>query len=110
MRTRWAARAQYFMMSTTSIMLLGTHDLLIVNPAGTNGCAPVSLAFQDLKMLACVYLTGGIGTHYRIDAAPYLAPTNWTTVTNLTVTTQPFIYVDYTSGTNRMQFYRAVPQ
>ena len=86
------------------------YDVVVANSAGTNTSSPASLALMDLKMLAGVYLSATNGSHYRIDAATALNSTNWTTVTNVTVTTQPFIYVDYTSPTNNQKFYRAVPQ
>ena len=99
-----------YSMPSTSITNIGTYDVVIANSAGTNISSVVTLSFADLKMLASVYLTGPVGQSYRIEAAPALSSTNWAPVTNITITTQPFIYVDYTSGTNRMQFYRAVPQ
>ena len=104
------ATGSCFTLLSTSITNIGTYDVVAANSAGTNISSAVTLAFADLKMLASVYLTGPIGKSYRIDATPQVAPTNWTTLTNITITTQPFIYVDYTSATNRMQFYRAVPQ
>ena len=104
-----ATGACYNMVSTGSTNI-GTYDVVTANSAGTNYSPMVTLAFADLKMLASVYLTGPVGKNYRIEAAPSVAPTNWVAVTNITVTTEPFIYVDYTSATNKMQFYRAVPQ
>ncbi|HXP62340.1 MAG TPA: hypothetical protein VN829_17720, partial [Dongiaceae bacterium] len=86
------------------------YDVVIANSAGNNVSSNVSLGFLDLKLLAAVYLTGPIGSTYDIEAASALAPTDWITVTNVTITTQPFIWVDYSSATNAEQFYRAVPQ
>ena len=97
-------------MPSASITNIGTYDVVAANAVGTHLSPAVTLAFADLKMLAAVYLIGPMGKSYRIDAAPQVAPTNWTTLTNVTVSTQPFIYVDYSSATNRMQFYRTVPQ
>ena len=96
-------------MASTSFTNIGTYDVVISNSVGTNYSSAVTLGFIDLKMLAAVYLTGPVGKNYRIDTATTLAPTNWVPVTNITIPTQPFIYVDYTSATNKMQFYRAVP-
>ena len=95
---------------STSITDIGLYDVVIANAMNTNSSAVVSLGFIDLKMLAGVYVTGPVGANYRIDATPALAPTNWVVLTNVTITAQPFIYIDYASPTNSKQFYRAVPQ
>ena len=97
-------------IATTSITNIGLYDGVIANSAATNYSSVASLGFIDLKMLAGVYVTGPIGANYQIEATPAIAPTNWTTLTNVTITSQPYIYVDYSSPTNSKQFYRAVPQ
>jgi hypothetical protein len=89
---------------------IGLYDVVIANSGGSTTSSVVSLGFLDLKLLAAVYLTGPIGSTYDIEAASALAPTNWITVTTVTITNQPFIWVDYSSATNAQQFYRAVPQ
>lgn len=98
-----------YALPSTSVTNIGTYDVVVANLAGTNSSTAATLAFSDLKMLAAVYLTGPIGKSYQIEATPSFSPTNWTVLTNVTITTQPFIYVDYASETNRMQFYRSVP-
>ncbi len=75
------------------------------NSQATNYSSVVTLGFINLNMLPSVYLTAAIGSQYEIEAAPALAPTNWTVVTNITIPTQPYIYGDYTSVTNKMQFW-----
>jgi hypothetical protein len=50
-----------------------------------------------------------VGSNYLIQATSNL-PAGWTTLTNITLSSQPYIYVDYNSVTNKQQFYRAVPQ
>ena len=104
-----ATNASYT-VSPAGLANLGGYDVAVANSAGTNMSSVASLALLDLKMLAAVYLSATNGSRYRIDAATELAPTNWITVTNVTITTQPYIYVDYASPTNTYKFYRAVPQ
>jgi len=99
-----------YSLASSGITNIGFYRLIAANSQGTNYSSVATLGFIKLNMLASVYLTGAIGSNYRIDAASQLAPTNWVTVTNLTIPSQPYIYVDYTSVTNKMQFYRAVPQ
>jgi hypothetical protein len=95
---------------STSVTNIGWYDVVIANSVGTNTSSSVSAAFMDLNMLAVVYITGPIGANYLIEATPALGLTNWTTLTNVTITSQPFIYVDYSSSTNGRQFYRTIPQ
>ena len=106
-----ATDANYSLISS-GLTNIGFYRVVIANLQGTNTSSVVTMGFIDLKMkmLANVYLTGPISSAYRIDAASQLAPTNWVAVTNITILTQPYVYVDYSSATNKMQFYRAVPQ
>jgi hypothetical protein len=97
-------------MRFTTPANIGRYDVVVYNSVGTNVSAPVSLAFSDIHMLAAVYLAGPLGSGYRIESCPAVGPTNWATLTNVILTTQPFVYVDFASETNRMRFYRAVPQ
>ncbi len=89
---------------------IGWYDLVVSNRAGKITSAPVSLNFCYIKMLAAVFVNGPAGSTYQIQASSALQPSVWITLTNVTVANQPIIYVDYASETNRMQFYRAVPQ
>ncbi len=89
---------------------IGWYDVIVSNRAGTNTSATASLSFCDLKLLAAVYLDGPIGSNYLVQATSAVQPTSWTTLTNVTLNTRPFIYVDFSSATNTKQFYRAVPQ
>ena len=99
-----------YTVPSTSVTNIGWYDVVIANSVGTNTSSSVSAAFMDLNMLAAVYITGPIGANYLIEATPALGLTNWTTLTNVTITSQPFIYVDYSSSTNGRQFYRTIPQ
>jgi len=65
----------------------------------------------DIKSFAGLILKNGkIGSNYLIQATASLASSNWVTLTNVTLPTKPYIYIDYNSYTNSQQFYRAVPQ
>ena len=63
----------------------------------------------DLKMFAGLIINGPIGSNYNVQATSALGPTNWMTLTNVTLQTQPYIYIDYSSPANEQQFYRVVP-
>ena len=99
-----------YTIASAGLANLGSYDVVVANSAGTNTSSAAALALLDLKMLAAVYISATNGSRYRIDAATALAPTNWIAMTNITITSQPYIYVDYASATNSYKFYRAVPQ
>ena len=88
---------------------VGDYTVVVSNSVGYVEADAARLALLDLKMLAALYLTGPIGSEYRIEYRPVLEPTNWMTLTNITLPTQPYIYVDYDSAAEPQRFYRAVP-
>jgi hypothetical protein len=65
----------------------------------------------SVKMFAGIILNNGqIGSNYLIQATSNLSSSNWITLTNVTLPSQPYIYIDYRSYTNSRQFYRVQPQ
>jgi len=68
-------------------------------------CPPV----LDLKMFAGLVINGPIGSNYNVQATSALGTPNWTTLTNVTLQINPYIYIDYRSPTNAQQYYRIVP-
>jgi N-acetylneuraminic acid mutarotase len=93
-------------VSSTNI---GVYTVIVNNAAGSVTSRPVTLASVDIKLFAGVIVTGPLGSNYLIQATSNLL-NSWTTLTNVALPTQPYIYIDYGSPTNRQQFYRAVPQ
>jgi hypothetical protein len=87
---------------------VGTYTVTVSNAAGSATSQPVMLASVDLQMFAGVVVNGPLGSNYLIQATPTVQ-TNWVTLTNLALPTQPYVFIDYSSPTNRQQFYRAVP-
>lgn len=81
-----------YTLSATSITNIGSYDVVIANSVDTNTSSVATLGFIDLNMLAAVYVTGPIGAQYQIQSTPALGPTNWTALTNVTITSQPYIY------------------
>jgi hypothetical protein len=71
--------------------------------------APIPVFSVSIKMFAGIILNNGqIGSNYLIQATSNLSSSNWITLTNVTLPTNPYIYIDYSSATNSQQFYRAV--
>ena len=88
---------------------IGVYTVVISNAAGSVTSQPIVIATVGIKMFAGVIINGPIGSNYLIQASGNLASTNWTTLTNVALPTQPYIYIDYNSPGNNQQFYRAVP-
>lgn len=88
---------------------VGLYTVTISNGFGAVTSQIVSLALVGVQMFAGVVIDGPIGAQYSVQSTPTLGPSNWTTRTNVTLATQPYIYIDYSSPTNSQQFYRAVP-
>jgi N-acetylneuraminic acid mutarotase len=92
-------------VSTTNI---GVYSVIVQNVAGNITSTSATLATVNIKMFAGVIIDGPIGSNYVIQATSNLS-NGWTTVTNLALPSQPYIYIDYSSPTNPQQFYRALP-
>ena len=61
------------------------------------------------QMFAGMVVRGVPGLTYQIQFVTNLANTNnWTTLTNLPLTTSPWLFIDYTSPAATRRFYRAV--
>jgi Immunoglobulin I-set domain len=91
---------------------VGTYTVTVNNAVGSVTSLPAILASVDLEMIArraSVAVNGPLGSNYLIQATSVLMTNNWTTLTNVLLSSQPYIFIDYNSATNRQQFYRAVP-
>jgi len=99
-----------YSLSSSGATNLGYYRVIAVNSQAAITNAAVRLTFVNINMYAGINIEGPIGANYQIESAPTLRGTNWFTLTNITVPSQPYIFIDYRSPTNSMQFYRAVPQ
>jgi hypothetical protein len=88
---------------------IGAYTVTVSNPAGSVTSQAATLAAVDIKMFAGVIVDGPLGSHYLIQATSNLL-SGWTTLTNVVLAVQPYIFIDYSSPANPRQFYRAVPQ
>jgi hypothetical protein len=99
-----------YTISPTSITNLGIYDVVASNEVGTNTSTNASLSFLNMQCFPGLVLYGPVGAAYAVQSSPSLSGTNWTTITNVTLTSaQPYIFVDYTVITNQALFYRTVP-
>ena len=99
-----------YSLGSSGVTNIGYYRILAINSVNTNTSAGVSLTFVNINMFAGLNILGPIGATYNVQAIPALGGSNWTTLTNLALPSQPYIYIDYSSPTNSKQFYRAVPQ
>lgn len=67
-------------------------------------------AVRELQMSPGLRNAGPVGKNYRVDYTEDLSgnPT-WTALTNLTLPTNPYLFVDRQSRQQPKRFYRAVP-
>ena len=88
----------------------GGYSVTVSNSAGGVISRIATFTTVDIAMFAGVIVNGPIGSNYLIQAVSSLSGTNWRSLTNVALPTQPYIYIDYSTPTNTKQFYRAIPQ
>jgi hypothetical protein len=67
------------------------------------------MQFTSLAMFAGFSILGTVGANYDIQVSNDIGdPKNWTTVTNLTLQSSPFFFLDSESPNFRERFYRAI--
>jgi|ERR1051326_1197448 hypothetical protein len=96
-------------LANISAANVGLYTVTVSNGFGGVTSQPVSVALVGVQMFAGVVVDGPISAQYSIQSSPSLSSPVWTTRTNVTLATQPYVYIDYSSPTNGQQFYRAVP-
>jgi len=99
-----------YSLGSSSVTNIGYYRVVAANSVGTNNTVGASLTFLNLNLYAGLNILGPIGANYAIQSTPNLGTSNWTTLTNVSLPTQPYVYIDYSSPTNVKQFYRANPQ
>ena len=70
---------------------------------------PVSLKMLPGN-LAGIVIDDAVGAKYRLDSKTNLSDSSWLTLTNVTLPTQPYTFIDYDSPGLPKRFYRAVPE
>jgi len=104
------ATSNSYTIPASSLSNIGYYTLVATSSAGTTTSVQAGLTFLNINMYAGLKIFGPINASYQIQAISALNGTNWLTLTNVTATTEPFIYIDYNSPASPRQFYRAVPQ
>ena len=104
-----AGTGNSFGFASSGLTNIGYYRVVAANAQGsvTN---TVRLTFLNLNLYAGLNILGPINAIYTIKSSPTAYGTNWNTLTNVALPSQPYIYIDYNSPTNSHQFYQALPQ
>lgn len=88
----------------------GRYTVTVANGLGAVTSEVLALSFFDgPRFYAGVSLTGVVGRQYRLDFTDYVTgATNWITLTNFTLNTNPTTIIDTLSAGATNRYYRAV--
>jgi uncharacterized repeat protein (TIGR03803 family) len=94
-------------IAKVTVTNLGFYTVMVTNTIGGVMSAPAGLFIADPKVIAGLIVTGPAGTNYNLQSTAVLGTGSvWTTLTNISLPAQPWLYMDYCSLTNPLQFYR----
>jgi hypothetical protein len=100
--------------ASSDLRNIGYYQVVAANSIHSQTSSPATVSFLNITIntnaLATLHLIGPTGTRYQLQSAAAVGGLDWTTQTNVTVTCQPYVFVDCSSSSNQQQFYRAVPQ
>jgi hypothetical protein len=86
----------------------GSYFIVVSNWAGSSTSSPAVLSLLSLNMYAGLTIAGQVGDTYQVDYRTSLTGSNWTTLTNLVLPSNPFLFIDTNSPYSPQRFYRAV--
>jgi|SRR6266850_924073 len=108
---RGASAATLSLLNTTYAQA-GFYSIIVSNQFGsvTSVRAELSFKFLSLRMYAGLTIDGQQGQNYRIEYVDALRPTTtWQSLTTVTLTNTPYLYIDTDSVNFPQRFYRALP-
>ncbi|PWU15974.1 MAG: hypothetical protein C5B50_14335 [Verrucomicrobia bacterium] len=100
-------------LTNFSLGNVGAYSVVVSDLARSVASNPafINVAALTIKMYAGVTLNGNVGSAYLLQSAPTFGVGSvWTDLTNITLPSSSYVYIDYRSPTNTAQFYRLVPQ
>jgi probable HAF family extracellular repeat protein len=101
-----------YSVSSADAFSVGDYRVLVTNAGGTvySRIAHVDVLDPELTgvRLFGVKIAGSIGVTYRVEFRPSAAASEWTAITNVTLTTSPQLWVDLQSVDDTHRIYRAV--
>ena len=101
------ATNQVLSLTNISASDVGAYTVSVANQSGAAMSTPATLTTVDIKLFAGIIINGVVGTNYTLQSSPVLAATDWTTLNNFDLISTPSVYIDYSSITNEIEYYRA---
>jgi hypothetical protein len=97
-----------FVFGNGTFVGVGPSSLLIQSDTITNG-PPAAAAILGIQTYPGLTITGSFGRTYTIESTFDINATNsWQSVTNITLSTNPYLWIDTSSTGTARRFYRAV--
>lgn len=96
-------------LTNLDAMAAGTYSVIITNLAGAVTNSLYTISLLDLGMYAGLTIVGQVGGNYEIDYWNDL-DTNATVLTNLTLPSSPYLFIDTTSPFYSKRFYHVTLQ
>ena len=88
----------------------GLYSVTVTNVAGGTLSTAAQLSLDSVETAAVITLYGLVGTPYRVDWSDGMATNTWTVLTNVTLSSSPFVILDLSSTHSHKRFYRGVQQ
>jgi hypothetical protein len=95
----------------TTYSQAGLYSVIVSNSFGavTSTVARLSFNFLTLQMYAGLTIDGQMGQNYRIEYIEAInQATNWQVLTNVTLSSTPYLFIDVDSPKSPVRFYRAL--
>ncbi|MFM1767595.1 MAG: hypothetical protein RJA22_124, partial [Verrucomicrobiota bacterium] len=89
---------------------VGAYDVEVSSASGTTRSQPARLTLTGLVLRPTLFIEGVVGAGYRIEYRDGVSQTNWLTLTNLTLGTTPYQFVDYSAQGRPQRLYRVIAQ
>jgi hypothetical protein len=70
--------------------------------------APAQLSARNQGTNFIVSMQGTLGARYELQSSPSLSPATWSTLTNVVLTSSPYVFTDAPPSTDLARYYRAV--
>ena len=88
----------------------GSYRVVVTDFYGSATSDTARLNFVGLSLYPILTIADAVGSAYRIEVTSDLVNTNvWTTLTNFTLPSSPFDFIDKSTPQPLRRFYRAVP-
>ena len=111
------ATGQALTLTRVSAAQVGRYGVVVTGAAGSTNSGPALIALFDLAIafttaepVPVLTLLGAQGGQYRLESASDLRLSEWVLLQRVTLTPEPFYFVDQPVSDSSKRFYRAVPE